>query len=87
MNKRAAELTMNAIVLAALALLVLIVLAFVFKEQIGGASKQYTAASAKTGSCLENPQGKDCDMFKDTSKISSTHRTSIFFSFHILGLK
>lgn len=66
MNKKAAELTMNAIIIAALALIILVVLVFIFKGQMTNTSNQYSDASKQTSECLKDPTSSACDLFKGT---------------------
>ncbi len=87
MDRRGAEMSINAIIVAILALLVLVVLAFVFKDQIGKSSEQYSGISEKTGSCIGdigNPDNKDCENFiPKKSSYAKRHTPSVSYRFGI----
>lgn len=88
MNKKASELTLNAIIIAALALIILVVLVFIFKDQMSNTSKQYDSASDKTNECLNDPTSSACDLFKGTPtapKQSSHTRFKIISGFSQLS--
>ena len=63
MDKKAAELTMNVIIIAVLALVVLLVLLFVFKDQIGKAVFGYNRVQNNTNVCLDKPNDPECKNF------------------------
>lgn len=53
MNKKAVELTMNTIIIAAICLIVLVVLVVVFRTQIGNVVKSFTGISEEGGKRAE----------------------------------
>ena len=63
MDRRAAELSINVIVIAVLALVTLLILILIFKEQIGHSVRQFFSIQDKTDKCIENPNDPDCQKF------------------------
>lgn len=74
MDKKGAELSINIMIIVILGLLVLIVMAFIFKDQIGKSTKSYGSITEKTDKCLQNPTSTEC---KDYLKPQSSSRFSI----------